>query len=238
MTGGLDVFRGIYIVQEQWSGQTAWGDERKKNKTRGLSPAGVRGGAGISMQPPVTYHHRRIGPIPLTVWEHWDLNPGRRVSSVLGWMSGSSLQFFRTASRTAYPFPVIPGRRDHFRWTYIVTGARKDATTPCSRDSAAGAWGSARSGCGIRPAAASGPASFGASSSCATSTAAFLASSTPLSFASSGFPLARGPAAARAVPGICRLWIASGHLKLFRPERARLDNGAGRTSPFNIGDSG
>jgi len=29
------------------------------------------------------------------MWEHWDLNPGRRVSSVLGWMSGSSLQFFR-----------------------------------------------------------------------------------------------------------------------------------------------
>jgi hypothetical protein len=58
-----------------------------------------------------------------------------------------------------------------------------------------------------------------------------------LSFASSGFPLARGPAAARAVPGICRLWIASGHLKLFRPERARLDKGAGRTSPLHIGDS-
>ena len=40
-------------------------------------------------------NQRRISPIPKMRWEHWDLNPGRRVSSVSGLVSGSSLQFIR-----------------------------------------------------------------------------------------------------------------------------------------------
>jgi len=41
-------------------------------------------------------------------------------------------------------FQSSPDAKDLFRWTYIVTGARKDATTPCSHGNAAGAWGRAR----------------------------------------------------------------------------------------------
>jgi len=160
------------------------------------------------------------------------LNPGRRVSSALGTVSGSSLQFLRWTARRplrgrgvppcGLPFSSHPRTPESVSaGLHVVTGARKDATTPCSHGNAAGAWGRARGRTGIMPAAASGPSSCGASSSCATSIWPFRASSNPLNFSSSCIPLARGSAAARAAPGIDGLWIASRHLKLFRGGKAR-----------------
>ena len=117
-------------------------------------------------------------------------------------------------------------------------------------DRAAGAWGRARDGTGLRPAAAAGPSSGGASSSCATSISAFLASSTLLSFASFVILLPRGSAATRAAPGMLPLCIASGHLKLFRledyaqlavrrgPRRARRDRRKASEASFSRTQTG